>query len=230
MNNHDLPTRSEYQRSHKKIKKHFYKSWWFWTIVAILLLAGGGFAGMKMTETGPFAPTTKVSKKNSTSTKKKTSTTKKGVTLAQYNGIFINENYGLSASKTESVIGKASTTSTNDQTNIYTWNNIKNGQLGSKLNVTFINDHATGKAISGLKVSRSEKLGLDVYNSIQNGQNEATIVNNVGKPNGYTESIANGTTTKTWTYSSGVKGDTGANFIISFSNGKVNGKSQSGMQ
>lgn len=229
MNNNDLPTRAEYQRSHKKTKKHFYRRWWFWTIIAILLLAGGGFLGMKMTATGPYAPTTKVSKKKSTTKK---STAKKGITLSQYKGIYISDKDGLSPDQIEKAIGKSSATSVSatSQNNIYTWNTIANGELGSKLTISFNNNHAIGKTISGIKVNRSEKLGLDSYNSIQNDQTQDTILKNVGKPNGYNDSSSNGKITQTWTYSSGVKGNTGANFIISFSDGKVTGKSQSGIE
>ncbi|MFC6176204.1 DUF3862 domain-containing protein [Companilactobacillus huachuanensis] len=230
--NNNLPTRSEYRRSLKHKKKHFYKSWWFWTIVVVLILAGSGVAGMKMTSTGPFHQTSKVSK--SKKTKKKSTSKKTDVTFAQYSGIFLNESSGTPIATVQRLLGKPSSTSTstanNAKTEINTWNNIENGDLGSNLTVNFVNGHAISKAISGLKVVRSEKLGLDAYSSVQNGMQEDTILTNVGKPNGYSESFNSDKTSKSYTYSSGVSGNTGANFVVNFTNGTVSGKSQTGMK
>ena len=232
MANNNLPTRADFRRSNKKKKKHFYKSWWFWSIIIILLLAGGGFEGMKMTSTGPFSKTTKVTKKKKTT--KKTTKKKTGITLNQYNGIYLSQTDGLSKSTLEGIFGKASSTTTstvqNVSTDVYTWNKVADGTLGSKLTVNFANDHAISKNISGLKVSRSQKLGLEAYNSIQNGQTEDTILHNLGKPNGYSETITSDTNSKTLTYSSDISGDTGANFIVSLTGDQVSGKSQTGMQ
>jgi len=231
--NNNLPTRAEFRRSLKHKKKHFYKRWWFWTIIVILLLAGGGVVGMKMTSTGPFQQTTKVSKSKKT-TKKKKVVNKSGVTFAQYSGIFLNESSGTPIKTVQRLLGKPSSTSTstanNAKTEINTWNNVENGELGSSLKVTFANGHAIAKAISGLKAVRSEKLGLDAYSSVQNGMEESTVLTNVGKPNGYSESFSSDKTSKSFTYSSGVSGSTGANFVVNFTNGTVSGKSQTGMK
>jgi len=230
--NNNLPTRAEFRRSLKHKKKHFYKRWWFWTIIVILLLAGGGIGGMKMTKTGPFSQTTKVSKSKKT-TKKKVAK-RPGVTFAQYSGIFLNETSGTPIKTVQRLLGKPSSTSTsttnNAKTEVNTWNNIENGELGSSLKVTFANGHAIAKAISGLKAVRSEKLGLDAYSSVQNGMEESTVLTNVGKPNGYSESFSSDKTSKSFTYSSGVSGSTGANFVVNFTNGTVSGKSQTGMK
>lgn len=231
--NNNLPTRAAYRRSLKHQKKHFYKRWWFWTLIVIIVLAGGGVAGMKMTATGPFAKTSHVSKPKKT-TKKKKVVNKDGVTFAQYSGIYLNETSGTPIATVQRLLGKPSTTSTsnanNTKTEINTWNNVDNGELGSNLKVTFANGHAISKAISGMKVARSEKLGLDAYSSVQNGMEESTILNNIGKPNGYSESFNSDKTSKSFTYSSGVSGSTGANFVVNFTNGTVSGKSQTGMK
>jgi len=233
MDNNNLPTRAEFRRSKKHDKKRFYKRWWFWSIIFILLLAGGGVAGMKMTSTGPFKPATvKVSKKKTTSKKKKAK--QSGITLAQYNGVYLSETDGLSLDSLEKIFGKPanSTAGTiqNINTDMNTWSKVANSQLGSTVIINFANGHAIGKSINGLKVSRPSKIGLNEYNKIQNNQSESELFNLVGKPNGYSEITVSGTTTNTLTYSSGIKGQVGSNFIINLKDGVVSGKSQTGLE
>ena len=73
-------------------------------------------------------------------------------------------------------------------------------------------------------------MGLDAYSSVQNGQDVDAIHTNLGKPNSYSESLADGKSVVNYTYSSDVSGDTGANFVVTFTDGSVSGKSQSGME
>lgn len=229
MDNTNLPTREQLRAQRKKNKKHFYKSWWFWSIIVILLLAGGGVAGMKMTSTGPFASSSKVSKTKKKTTKKKTVKTKKGITVSQYEGIYIGASDGLTQSDLEKNLGKASSTTNNDETSVATWNNIENGGLGATLTVNFTNGHATSKSLTNLKVKRTNKLRLNDYNMIQNNESQNDVIADLGRPNGYNETVLSGTTTQYLTYSSDVAGETGANFIIAITNGVVSGKSQTGL-
>ncbi|KRN98378.1 DUF3862 domain-containing protein [Companilactobacillus kimchiensis] len=234
MDNNNLPTRAELHRSQKKTKKHFYRRWWFWSIIFILLLIGGGLGGMKMTAMGPFSQTssTKVTKKKTASKK----TTKKvtGITLKQYNGIYLSESAGLPSETLNKIFGKPNTTSNstvqNLQTDVATWTKIADGQLGANMTVNYANNHAVSKAITGLKVTRSQKLDLTEFNKIQNDQSEAQVINDLGKPNGYSEITVGNTTQKDLTYSTGINGETGANFIINLTNGVVSGKSQTGLK
>ena len=233
MDNNNLPTRAELKRSKKGTKKHFYKRWWFWTIIFVVLLAAGGLGGMKMTAMGPFSQkTTKVSKKKAAP--KKTVKKKTGITLNQYNGIYLSETDGLTSATLTKLFGKPDSNSTstvqNLQTNVDTWTKIADSQLGANLTVNFSNDHAVSKSINGLKVSRSKKIGLTDYNQIQNNDSEDQLTSKLGKPNGYTETSVGGTTQKDFTYTSGINGETGANFIVNITNGVVSGKSQTGLK
>lgn len=239
MNN--MPTRAEYQRSHKKTKKHFYKSWWFWGIIIIVLLAAGGLAGMKMTNMGPFSQTeTKTSQKSSSSSKSTTKTKSnsskknKGITLNDFNGIYLSQSDGFSPEQLENVFGKPANTTEGAiqtlKTSASTWSNIANSQLGANMTVNFSNGHAINKTISGLKVKRASKLGLADFNKIESNQTIADVINQLGKPNGYTVTNINGANSTDLTYSSDINGDTGANFIINFTNDKANGKSQTGLE
>lgn len=230
MNSNNLPTRAQYRS--QKHHKHFYSRWWFWLIIIVILAGGGATVGMKITATGPFkVATTKVKKKDTTKKKVKKQT---GVTFYQYNGIYLNETSGTPIETVHNILGKPSSTSITEnqgvKTELDTWNDIQNGQLGSTLKVSFANGHAISKALNGLKVKRSEKLGLDAYSSIQNGQSVDAIHTNLGKPNSYSESLADGKSVVNYTYSSDVSGDTGANFVVTFTDGSVSGKSQSGME
>lgn len=229
MNSNDLPTRSQYH-SHKK-KKHFYSRWWFWLIIVLIIIAGV-IAGMKYTSTGPFKENTQKTEQKDTS--KKTVKKQTGVTFYQYNGIYLNEKNGTPIATVQEVLGKPASSSVTEnqgvKTEQNTWNDVQDGQLGATLKVSFVNGHAISKTLSGLKVKRSEKLGLDAYSSVQNGQTVDAIQTNLGKPNGYNESVADGKTIMNYTYSSNVSGDTGANFVVVFTNNKVSGKSQSGME
>lgn len=234
MDNGNLPTRAEARHSKKSTKKYFYKRWWFWTIIFVLLLAGGGLGGMKMTSTGIFSQkTTKVAKKKQAAPKK-TVKKKTGLTVNQYNGIYLSETDGLSAATLTKLFGKPSSTSTstvqNLQTNVDTWTKIADGQLGANLTVNFSNDHAISKSISGVKITRSKKLGLTEYNQINNNDSEDQVTTELGKPNNYSETNISGTTQKDLTYTSGINGETGANFIVNITNGVVSGKSQTGLQ
>lgn len=229
----NLPSRSQYRQTHQKKIKHFYKRWWFWFIIAIILLAGGGLEGMKLAQVGPFSSKTeKVAKKTTTKSKKTTTKKTTGITLAQYNGIYLSQTDGLTMSTIENIFGKpANTTNTTVQditTNAATWTKIANGGLGATLTINFANDHAISKSLNGLKVTRNTKLGLNEFNMIQNDQTQDDVISSLGKPNSYSETIAS-QHTATLTYSSGINGQTGANFIINFENGKVSGKSQTGL-
>ena len=47
------------------------------------------------------------------------------------------------------------------------------------------------------------------------------IKNKFGEPNGYSITSISGITSEDWSYTSDIKGDTGANFIITFQNDAV---------
>lgn len=234
MNNDNYPSRAEFRKSNAKkqpTKKRFYKRWWFWLIVIVLLGGAGGFGGYTAFKANSTT-TTKTTKKK-TVAKKKTAK-KAGVTLKQYNGIYLSQNDGLSSVTLQQLLGRPSESTTSTvqdlKTSVLTWNQVADGELGSKLSVNFASDHAISKTISGLKVKRPQKLGLSQYNTIQNGTSEDELLSSLGKPNGYSETAINGTTAKSFTYSSGIKGKVGANFVVTLTNGTVSAKSQTGLE
>lgn len=228
------PSRSEYRRSHS-LKKPFYRKWWFWLIIILLIIGGGAgyYLYSNQQKNTPSVQTKKdVSKKQPQ--KKKKSKNNSAITLKQYNGTYISDKDGLSLDILTKLFGKPATSSVSKvddkQTNMETWNNIAGGNKNSKLVIQFYNDHAIEKTISDLKVNRTSKISLIDYAKIDNDQSIDQVIQVLGKPNYYSETNLNGTTTITYKYTTGLKGDDGASCTVNLINGKVSGKSQTGLK
>lgn len=162
---------------------------------------------------------------SSASSKKET-----GITLDQFNKITLDENSGTTLDDLKKELGKPSSTSTSTvQTQTVDLNTWSKG-LGSSLAVGFSNGHAISKHISSLKVNRKNKITLDSFGQIQNGQSEDDVKNTLGDPNGINTSTLAGTTITILTYTSGVKGSLGANATVTLTNGAVSGESQTGLE
>ncbi|WP_125590531.1 DUF3862 domain-containing protein [Companilactobacillus jidongensis] len=233
MHNQVTMSRSQYRNQNKK-KKPLFKKWWFWLLIVILVAAIG--TGYYYYQDNNSDTKTESSSKKNKSAKKKSSQVKKasGIRLDNYNGIYLSQTDGLSLASLQKLFGNYSSSSDSTigdvQATSYTWKKIANGDLGASLIVGFVNDHAISKSISGLKVSRDKKITLDLYNQIQNGQSEQDVINLLGKPNGYSETSVENTASKVYSYTSDVKGDIGANIVITFTDGAVSSKNQLSVQ
>lgn len=175
------------------------------------------------------------SSSSSSSDSSKSSATKdSGITLDQYNKISLNESDGTSPDSLKKEFGKPSSTSTstvqNQQVDLHTWTKVANADAAASVAVGFSNGHAVSKAVTGLKVSRSEKITLDKFNQVQNGQSEDDVIGALGKPNGIDESSIAGMSMKILAYTSGLDGDLGANVSVTLTNGAVSGESQTGLK
>lgn len=196
-------------------KKPFYKRIWFWIVVIVLVLIGFGTAGSS-------------SSSNEGSNNK--------VTYANYKDIKLSKNDGSTKEQVKKLFGKKpEDTSTDDldgvKTDTQTWENVKGASTGSNVTVGFEDGHAVNKIITGLKVKRNSKITLDDYDSLQTGATKQDVLNKFGKPNGYTHTDILGEVSEDWSYTSDIKGDTGANFVISFNqNGTVSNKTQTSMK
>lgn len=217
-----------------KVKKPFYKRVWFWILIVIIAIAAiSSMGGSKEKDSS--------TDKSSSSATASSSSSKKDdgkIRLADYNAIKIGDlmnsaNGGSTVDELTKKFGKPSDTSTstldNVKTDVNTWDNVDGG-LGANLTVMFSNGKAVDKAISDLNVTRSSKITLAKFDSISNGQSEADVVKALGNPNGYSENVISGKTTKMMMYTSGVKGDFGANCNITIEGGVVSGKSQTSMK
>ncbi|WP_246005625.1 DUF3862 domain-containing protein [Companilactobacillus insicii] len=232
MNNTVTMSRSQYRSQNRK-KTPFFKKWWFWLLIIIFIALGG--SGYYYYQNKDSNNKTEISSKKSKPTKKKNHTdTDGGIRLDNYNGIYLSQSDGLTLETLQKLFGKYSSNSNNTIGNVqetsYTWKNIANGDLGSSLIVGLVNNHAISKSISGLKVNRNKEINLDLYNQIQNGQSEQDIIHLLGKPNGYSETSVEGTASKVYSYTSDVKGEIGANIVITFTDGTVSSKNQLSVQ
>lgn len=206
------------QRRSQKVKKPFYKRVWFWILIIIVVIGVGSQMG---------------GSKSSTSSSNTNSSNK--LTKANFDAINLGESTGSSLEDVEKSFGKKpDSTSTetiqNVKSDMNTWNNVAGGDITSNVVIGFSNGHAISKNITGLKVDRSKKISLEQFNTISNGTSKADIEKQLGKPNGYNDTSISGYSADIWEYTSGVKGDAGANFNITFTNDVVSGKTQTNMK
>ena len=193
-------------------KKPFYKRFWFWLLVVIVILVGGGMAGhggsSKNSSTSPSTQTSKVNQKN-------------------FDKIKISDSDGTSKEEVKKLFDKkpssTSTQTIQGQTaDMQVW---KGSAIGSSVSVGFVNGHAISKGISGL--DGSKKVTSKQFVSINNGMTQDQVKKALGNPAGKTYSSLMGQTSELWQYNG--KGDLGANLTITFTNGAVSGKAQTGM-
>lgn len=205
-------------------KKPFYKRVWFWILVVLVVIIGASAMDGKKGTGAKSAP----------ASSKSSSTASNGITKSQWDKIKLSESDGDSVNSVKKDFGKPNSTSTSTVENVkadmYTWNRVANASLGGTVVVGFSDGHAISKSIANLKVSRSKKITLNDFNTIQNGQTKSQIESKFGKPNGYDISTIAGQTTEIWTYTSGIKGSAGANFNVTFTNDAVSGMTQSSME
>lgn len=196
-------------------KKPLYKKFWFWMLVIILIFVGFGVKGSN--EESSTSHSTSSSTSSSSNINQKT-----------FDKIQISETDGASRSEVEKMFGKKpSTTSTQSiqgqQADMAIWNGTS---LGSTVTVGFANGHAISKGISG--IPHGNKISLAQFNSINDGMSQDEVKKSLGKPFGRTYSSIAGQSSEIWQYNG--KGDLGSNLEITFTNGTVSGKSQTGLQ
>lgn len=208
-------------------KKPFYKRVWFWILVIIVIAGVGSQLG------GGSSTNNSASSKDSSNSS--SSQKVEGVTKAAFDKVTLSDSTGTSSADVANLFGgKANSTTENTiqnvQTKLYTWDKVANGSFGSNVTVSFENEHAVAKVITGLKVNRAKKITLAQVEAIQNGTSKADIQKEFGDPNGYDLTNIAGYTSENWSYTSGINGDAGANVIISFSGDTVSGKTQTNMK
>lgn len=223
-----------------KVKKPFYKRVWFWILVVILVVILGNSLG------GGKSDNKNASNDNSAKTSEKTSngsTTKTDSTLKDnFNKISIGDilsegDGGSSLEDVKSTFGEPDSTS---ETNIeghsakmLTWGAPKGGELMSSLVVSFSNDKAVSKAVTGLKIAKNDnKASLENFNAITTDGNysEDKAKQEFGEPDGISESLVNGKKQTMLSWSKNADGDIGANLNVTFDDGMATSKSQMGLK
>lgn len=209
-------------------KKPFYKRFWFWILIVIVV--GAVATNMNKSDKKTTSSDAKTESKKSAS---KSNSNK--VNLKNFDTITLSETDGSTPGQVKQLFGKVAnstseTTVEGLKSKTYTWSNVLDGSLGSNVVIGFSNNHAIVKSISGLKIDRKKKISLSDFDSVQNNQTKNDVLSKFGKPNGYSITKIADQTSEMWEYTSGIKGDLGANFNVTFTNDAVSGKSQASMK
>lgn len=218
-----------------KVKKPFYKKVWFWILIIIVVIGIGGALGgdsdKKEASNNENKKTETTSQKNETDSKLKDNFDKIAL------GDILNSGEG--GSTLEEVKGIFGEPDSSSETNIegqtakmMTWGDPKGGDLMSSIVVSFSNDKAVSKAVTGLKVAKHDKVTLEQFNSVttDGSFSEDQAKQKFGEPDGISDTLVNGAKQSMLTWTKNVNGDMGANFNITFDNGVATSKSNISMK
>lgn len=107
-----------------------------------------------------------------------------------------------------------------------TWNKGK-----VSITVAYVDKHAISKMITGFKwTGRPAKLDKEAFDSIADGSTYESVIKKYGEPDGLDESLIMGKKTVAATWITGVKGDTGSNAVLTFTNNKLTDKTQTDLK
>lgn len=228
--------------------KPFYKKVWFWVVAVLLVGAIGSsmdgkdsgktsndkkIAQTKKKDNSDSSKKKQVEKKAATSSKKSDKITRSQIDAIKVGDLLSDGNGGDSLSDLKARFGEPASTSSSTtngvKTDILTWDNVEGG-WGVSLTVGFTNGHVFDKNLVGFKLARQKKISLADFNALQTGMSYKDFTAKMGEPDYYHESNIGGQVTNIAGYTSGVKGDIGANFNATFVNGSLQSKSQSSMK
>ncbi|MEG0679917.1 MAG: DUF3862 domain-containing protein [Carnobacterium sp.] len=224
-----------------KVKKPFYKKVWFWILALIVIAIIGGAlgGGSDNKDTSKNADTEKVDadkKDSATSSKTSDPTLKDNFDKISLGDILSNGDGGTSLEDVKGIFGEPDSTS---ETNLegqtakmMTWGGPKGGGLMSSVVVSFSNDKAVSKAVTGLKVSKHDKVTLEQFNAVttDGSFSEDQATQEFGEPDGISDTLVNGAKQSMLSWTQNVNGDIGANFNITFDNGVATSKSNTSMK
>jgi len=177
--------------------------------------------GLVTTTTGCSSVKSISSATGSTDSKKTATKKTSGFTMKRFDQITLGDGSGTTLDSLKQDLGNPTSTSTSAvQTQTLDLNTWIKG-LGTSLAVGFSNGHAISKHINGLTITRKDKISLDTFNQIQNGQSEDDVKKLLGEPNGINTSSLAGTTITILTYTSGIKGNIGSNVTVTLTNGAI---------
>lgn len=222
-----------------KVKKPFYKKVWFWILaIVVLAIIGGSLGGSddKQAAKDGDNGTEKAQKNASSESKTNDTALKDNFDKIVIGDILSNGEGGTSLEEVKGVFGEPDSTS---ETNIegqtakmMTWGSPEGGDIMSSVVVSFSNDKAVSKAVTGLKVAKHDKATLEQFNAVatDGSYTEDQAKSEFGDPDGISDSLINGAKQSMLTWSKNVDGDAGANFNITFDNGVATSKANMGMK
>lgn len=99
------------------------------------------------------------------------------------------------------------------------------------ITVAYVDKHAISKMITGFKwTGRPAKLDKKAFDAIADGSTYESVIKKYGEPDGLDASLIMGKKTVSATWLTGVKGDTGANAVLTFTNNKLTDKTQTDLK
>ncbi|MCD5449093.1 MAG: DUF3862 domain-containing protein [Lactobacillus delbrueckii] len=202
-------------------------------IKKVALVAATSLVALSMTACGASTSSQSSSSSKSTATSSSSKSTNK-VNESNFNKIKIGNN-GSTIKEVQALFGKKASQTSEVQVSgttakNYTWSGLEGGNTVSGISVAFVNGKAVQKTITGKKVTRSKKISQADFEKVQTGMSKSQVKKLIGEPDTFSYAVINGQSIDVFSYTTGVKGDVGANAMFTFNNDAVTTKSQSGLQ
>ncbi len=199
----------------------------------VALVVATGLVALSMTACSASTSSQSSSSSKSAATSSSNKSTNK-VNESNFNKIKIGSN-GSTIKQVQALFGKKASQTSEVQVSgttakNYTWTGLEGGNTVSGISVAFANGKAVQKTITGKKVTRSKKISQADFEKVQTGMSKSQVKKLLGEPDTFSYAVINGQIIDVFSYTTGVKGDVGANAMFTFNNDAVTAKSQSGLQ
>lgn len=204
------------------------------TFKKIALVAATGLAALSLTACSASNSSQSSSSSKSTAASSSSSKPANKVNESNFNKIKIGSN-GSTIKQVQALFGKKASQTSEVQVSgttakNYTWSGLEGGNTVSGISVAFANGKAVQKTITGKKVTRSKKISQADFEKVQTGMSKSQVKKMLGEPDTFSYAVISGQSIDVFSYTTGVKGDVGANAMFTFNNDAVTTKSQSGLQ
>lgn len=199
----------------------------------VSLVVATSLAALSLTACGASTSSQSSSSSKSATTSASSKSTNK-VNESNFNKIKIGSN-GSTIKQVQALFGKKASQTSEVQVSgttakNYTWSGLEGGNTVSGISVAFANGKAVQKTITGKKVVRSKKISQADFEKVQTGMSKSQVKKLLGEPDTFSYAVINGQSIDVFSYTTGVKGDVGANAMFTFNNDSMTTKSQSGLQ
>lgn len=199
----------------------------------VSLVVATSLAALSLTACGASTSSQSSSSSKSTATSVSSKSANK-VNESNFNKIKIGSN-GSTIKQVQALFGKKASQTSEVQVSgttakNYTWSGLEGGNTVSGISIAFANGKAVQKTITGKKVVRSKKISQADFEKVQTGMSKSQVKKLLGEPDTFSYAVINGQSIDVFSYTTGVKGDVGANAMFTFNNDSMTTKSQSGLQ
>lgn len=204
------------------------------TFKKIALVAATSLAALSLTACGASTSSQSSSSSKSTAASSSSSKPANKINESNFNKIKIGSN-GSTIKQVQALFGKKANQTSEVQVSgttakNYTWSGLEGGNTVSGISIAFANGKAVQKTITGKKVTRPKKISQADFEKVQTGMSESQVKKLLGEPDTLSYAVINGQSIDVFSYTTGVKGDIGANAMFTFNNDSMTAKSQSGLK